>query len=99
MAGGEHFGYVSPIHTDLMYGPVGGVRRQLLEDGGEEAREFGLAHLATAHGEAAVADTTEATHMAVDGDVIGRIGEHELRFGITQQLDIGRRVSGVAISN
>ncbi len=95
MAGVEHFGHVSPVHTDLMDGPVGGVRRQLLEDRGQEAREFGLAHLAAAHGKAAVPDTTESAHMTVDWDVIGRIGEDELRFGITQQPGIGRRVSGV----
>jgi hypothetical protein len=55
----------------------------------EEGREFRLAHLAAAHGEVTMANATKAADVAVDFDVVGRIGEHEFRFGAFEQPIVG----------
>ena len=61
----------------------------------EECREFRLAHLAATHGEFAMTNLTEAADMAVDGDVVGRIGEHEFCLGAFQQVIVGGLVSSI----
>jgi hypothetical protein len=42
-----------------------------------------------------VPDTAEAAHVAIDRDVVGWIGEHELRLGVAQEPDIRRGIPGV----
>ena len=61
----------------------------------EECREFRLAHLAAAHREFAMTNAPEAADMAIDGDVVGRIGEHEFRLGAFEQLIVGGLVSRI----
>ena len=69
--------------------PVGTVVGQVPECGHEEIGELILAHLARGHRELAVLYLAEATDMAVDGNVIGRIGEHHLCFGNIEQPVVG----------
>ena len=59
----------------------------------EECGEFRLAHLAATHREVAMTNAAEAADMAIDGDVVGRIGEHEFRLGAREQLVVGGLVS------
>ena len=61
----------------------------------QECREFRLAHLAAAHGEVAMADAAKAADMAIDGDVVGRIGEHEFCLGAFEQLPVGGLVARI----
>ena len=61
----------------------------------QECRELGLAHLATAHGEFAMTNAAKAADMAVDCDVVGRIGEHEFRLGAFEQVIVGGLVAGI----
>ena len=61
----------------------------------EECREFCFAHLAAAHGEFAMTNAAEAADMAIDGDVVGRIGEHEFRLGAFEQLIVGGLVARI----
>ena len=58
--------------------------------------ELRLGHLATAHGEVAVADSAEAADVTVDRNVVGGIGEGEGGLGVTEQLPIGFGTSGIA---
>ena len=61
----------------------------------EECREFRLAHLAGAHRKFAMTNAPQAADMAIDGDVVGRIGEHEFRLGAFEQLVVGGLVSRI----
>ena len=61
----------------------------------EECREFRLAHLAATHREVAMMNAAEAADMAVDGDVVGRIGEHEFRLGAFKQVIVGGFVARI----
>src|SRR5689334_1861310 len=65
------------------------------KDGFEEGDEFRLAHLAAAHGEFAMTNAAEAADMAVDGDVVGRIGEDEFGLGPCQELIVSGWVAGI----
>ena len=62
----------------------------------QECREFRLAHLAAAHREFAMTNAAEAADMAIDRDVVGRIGEHEFRLGAFEQLIVGGLVARIA---
>ena len=62
----------------------------------EECREFRLAHLAAAHGEVAMTNAAEAADMAIDGNVVGRIGEHEFRLAACEQMIVGGFVARIA---
>ena len=61
---------------------VGGAGHQLVEDRGQKARELDVTHFTAAHRKAAVPNTAEAAHVAVDGDVVRRVGEDEFRLGV-----------------
>ena len=43
----------------------------------QKRREFLPRHLAGSHGELAVPNAPQSTHMAIDGNVVGRIGEDD----------------------
>ena len=62
----------------------------------QEGREFRLAHLAGAHREFAMTNAAEAADMAIDRDVVRRIGEHKFRLGACEQLIVGGLVSRIA---
>jgi hypothetical protein len=40
-------------------------------------------------------NATEPTDMAVNGDVVGRIREHEFRLGALEQTIVGSLVAGI----
>ena len=62
----------------------------------EEACEGLPRHFAGPHGELAMADTTEATHVSVDRNVVGRIGEDEIGTLALEQAFEALTVAGVA---
>ena len=89
-----------PIHADLVDRTVDGVLGKTIKYRLQECRELGLAHLAAAHGKVAVVDLAKAAHVALDGDVVGRVGENELRFGSFEQAvmqNIGRYIGWLLI--
>ena len=92
-AGGQHLPEVAPIHADLMDRTVDAVLGEQAKNRFEECGEFRLAHLAATHREVAMTDAAEATDVAIDSDVVGRIGEHEFRLGACEQLVVGGLVS------
>ena len=53
-------------------------------------------HLAGTHGELAMADAAEAADMAIDRDVVGRVGEHEIGALALQQPIEARQIAGIA---
>jgi hypothetical protein len=55
----------------------------------------GLAHLAAAHGKITMTNATEATDVAVDGDVVGRIREHKFRLGAFEEALVGGLAAGI----
>ena len=56
---------------------------------GQESREGLLRHLARAHDELAMLDPAAAHDVAIDGDVVGRIGEDHVGLSSTHQtLDV-----------
>ena len=61
----------------------------------QEIREFGLAHLATAHGKIAMTNATEATDVAVDHDIVWRVREYEFRLGAVEQPLVGGLIAGI----
>jgi hypothetical protein len=42
-----------------------------------------------------MAHPAKAADMAVDGDVVGRVSEHESRIGTFEQAIVGRLVPGI----
>src|SRR5207253_224527 len=87
--GGEHLPHVPPVHADLMNRSVDGILGEALKHRLQEIREFGLAHLATAHGKIAMTNATEATDVAVDHDIVWRVREYEFRLGAVEQPLVG----------
>src|SRR5262249_22079907 len=85
----------APVHADLMDRAVNGVLGEPFKDRFQEGRELDFAHLAAAHGELAVTNATEPTDVTVDGDVVRRICEHELRLGAFEQTIVGSVVAGI----
>src|SRR5260221_7085047 len=70
---------------------VDGVLGEALKHRLQEIREFGLAHLATAHGKIAMTNATEATDVAVDHDIVWRVRGHEIHpLAFTPALLSGR---------
>src|SRR5437588_5753824 len=94
-AGGEHLPQVPPIHADLMDRAVDGVLGEALKHRLQEIREFGLAHLATAHGKIAMTNATEAADIAVDHDIVWRVREYEFRLGAVEQPLVGGLIAGI----
>ena len=75
---------------------VDAVLGEQAKDRFKECGEFCLAHLAAAHREVAMTDAAEATDVAIDGDIVGRIGEHKFRLGACEQLSVGGLVPRIA---
>src|SRR5262249_436566 len=74
--GGPNLTHVTPVHADLMDRPVFAVTGGQTHEGGQESGELALAHFAGCHLEVAMVHRAEATDMAVDPYVVGRVGEH-----------------------
>src|SRR5262249_30376112 len=94
-AGTKHFPEVAPVDTDLVDRAVDRVVCETAEDRLEECREFGLAHLAGANREFAMTDAAEASDVAINCDVVGRVGEHEFALGAFEQAIVGALVAGI----
>jgi hypothetical protein len=62
----------------------------------EEAREGLPRHLAGPHGELAMADTPEATHVSLNRNIVGRIGEDEIGTLTLKQAIEALTVPGIA---
>ncbi len=60
-----------------------------------EAGELGFAHLASRHGEVAMADLSEPADMSIDLHIAGRVGEDQLRAFAVEKARIGVRAGRV----
>ena len=69
---------------------------KVLEHGAEEASKAFLIHFSRRHGKLAMANLAKAADMAVDGHVIGRVGEDQLRLVLSQKGSIDIRIGGIA---
>ena len=78
LPGGEQFPHVAPVHADEGNRAIAHHPRQVRQRLSEESGELRLAHLAAGKGEFVVLDRTQATDVAVDRNVVGRIGEHQI---------------------
>ena len=74
---------------------INGVLGEALEHRFQKCDEFGLVHLAAAHGKIAMTNATEATDIAVDRDIVWRVREHEFRLGAFEQALVGGRIAGI----
>ena len=87
---------MTPVHADVVDGPVLAVLDCMTHEGLKEADELGLGHLARCHLEILMVDRPEATDVAVDRDVVWRVAEHHLGAVITHQPLVGLLLQGAA---
>src|SRR5450759_5038427 len=64
----------------------------------QECRKFGLTHFACGHRKLAMTHAAKPAHVAVDCDVVRRIGEHEFRLGAFEQAIVSGFISSIAAS-
>jgi hypothetical protein len=87
---------VSPVHTDksdcAISAPLGRTAEGLFQKG----RKFCRGHLSNAHGEFPMANAARATDVAVDGDVVGRVGKDQVGALIAQKRLVRSFVASVA---
>jgi hypothetical protein len=95
-AGRERLVEMPPVHAYEMDGSVETAADGVEENRPQEIRELARGHLAGRHRELAVLDRSQAADMAIDPDVVGRIGEHEPGSLLIEQGRIGFRIAGVA---
>ena len=69
--------------------------RHVREHGLQELLEFGGGHLAGCHLELAVLDRAEASDMAIDRDIVGRVGKYNPGLLAIHQLDVSGLVAGI----
>src|SRR5690606_28486155 len=93
---------MAPVHADALDRAFLTAPGEASADGAEEASEDVPIHFARhrhvsrSHGELAVADLAKTADMAVDGHVIGRVGEDQLRLAAVQKTVINIRIGGIA---
>ena len=66
-----------PVHAHEGDGAVAHHPGHVAERVREEGGELGFAHLTRCKGELAVLDRAEAADIAINRDVVGRVGKHE----------------------
>jgi hypothetical protein len=86
---------VAPIHAHERNGAVARKRCGMPERQLQEAGERFDRHFADPHGEFAVADATEPSHMSVDRDVVRRVGEQKVRPFVSHQAAEDGLVSSI----
>ena len=91
-AGLQHLAHMPPIHADEVDRAVEAVRGEIGEGRRQESCELLARHLARRHGELAMADLAEPTDIAIDRDVVRRVGEDH--FGLLA-VHQGRDVSWI----
>ena len=84
-AGGHQREQVSPVHADEVNGPVGADLDHQPARLSQEGDKLGLRHFAAGHAELAVVGLALAADIAVDGDIVRRVGEDHRRTFITHQ--------------
>jgi hypothetical protein len=72
------------------------VRSQKSEYRFEECCELGLGHLAAGHHKFAMANAAEAADVAVNGNVVRRIGKDEFSLRTGKELIVDSRVAGIS---
>ena len=77
---------MAPVHAEERNGAVAAASGGMAERLAQKGREALARHLADAHGELAMADAPEPADMAIDGDVVGRVGEDEIGAGAVQEM-------------
>jgi len=76
------------IHTNAI--APSRITRAMFQSFGEEGGELVAAHLSARKGELAMLDRAQATHIAVDRNIIGRMGKHQVgAFAIEQPVHRG----------
>ena len=87
---------MAPVHALEMNCAIGRIASEVTEYSSQECCKFGLRHFSRSHGEFAVLNRTEASDVARDRYVVGRICKHHLCPGITKQPLISFRLGGIA---
>ncbi len=72
--------HVTPVHTGKVDGSINGNIRHVCKDCRKKGGELVVTHLARRHGELAMLDLSHPRDMAIDGNVVGRVGEHHPRL-------------------
>src|SRR5262249_12767533 len=88
-AGGEELGHVAPVHADERSRAVpaaGRCRRQTID---KESGEGPSVHFADTHGKVTVADAPGPAHMAIDRNIVRRVGEDQSGYLLPKKPFIG----------
>src|SRR5690242_7368754 len=80
---------MAPIRADEMDRPINAMRHKVAHHPREEGDVLGGGHFAARHCKFAMLDLAMPASMAVDGDVIRRVGEDHLRLGTSHQRGEG----------
>jgi hypothetical protein len=67
---------VAPIHAEITQRPIVTERREVSAGAAKKGGEFGAVHLTAGHRERAMMDCAEPAGMAIDFDVVRRVGEY-----------------------
>jgi DGQHR domain-containing protein len=99
LAGLGQFTDVTPIHGDEVNRAIRAVASEQLQSRLEKGRELSLCHFSNGHREIAVSNRAfeaDATHIAIDRDVVGRVDEDEICAACFQQRDVGVWFEGIS---
>src|ERR1700692_4299899 len=88
-----------PIHTGIEEGALHCVSADVSQAVAKEIGVLGFRHLPSRHPEFAMCDPTLATNVAVDLNVIWRVGKSRDGFLSLHESQIGGGIQGVAAEN
>ena len=87
---------LAPVHADERDGAAAGGRSRITQRLTKESRKGLRGHLTRCHSELAMAGLAQAADVTVNRDVIGRVGEDQVRTLISHESADRLNVSGVA---
>jgi len=90
LTGCKYLRTMPPVHKDILEGPVAGVRTQPgPERNGQQRNKLSGRHFAGGHRELSVLDFTRPTDMAIDADIVGRVGNDQSGLVATEYSVVG----------
>ena len=89
LTGCKYLRTMPPVHKDILEGPVAGVRSQVPERNGQQRNKLIGRHFAGRHRELSVLDFTRPTDMAIDADIVGRVGNDQSGSAPTEHSVVG----------
>ena len=75
-----------PIHARVYNRAIMAVHRHILMRGAQKRCELISVHFTRGHSKFTVLDLTAITNMAINLDIIRRVGEHHMRLVVLHQL-------------